>query len=137
MRREPNRVAGKALALVIAVVATTSCTIPGKEMPADYPLPIYPGATIPKDAYREIGVVNAKSATLQLNENQDSQQVIDFYKTQLEKAGYGRFKLQKTQTGQAFTCIKFSGTNPKFCEGAKVDVRPGALILIYTKNEVK
>lgn len=121
----------KSLTLAFAVVVMASCGFEGKPMPADYPLPVYPGATAPNDGFRD--VMGAKSQILDIKEGEDFQKIADFYKAELEKQG---FEVKVDKKGDTFeiNATKGGGDKDAKVEVANIKIAGKNIILTYVKT---
>jgi hypothetical protein len=119
----------KAVTLVsLAVFMVSSCGgFEGKPMPADYPLPVYPGAQAPNDGYRE--VMGARSQIL--NSTDDPAKVAEFYKAELEKGGWKDVKVVESGGNYVVSGQKVNG---KQVEAANVQASGKAIVLTYMKQ---
>lgn len=120
----------QALTTAATIVTVSACGLAGKPMPADYPLPVYPGAQAPSDGYRE--VIGARS--LVLNCTDDPAKIAEFYKAELEKGGWQQVKVDQKGDGYMISGAKSAHGDSKSVEAANIQVSSKHIILTYVKQ---
>lgn len=115
------------LASLVVFMVSACGSFEGKPMPADYPLPVYPGAQAPNDGYRE--VMGARSQIL--NNTEDPAKVSEFYKAELEKGGWKEVKVVESGGSYVVSAQKITG---KQVEAANVQISPKTIVLTYMKQ---
>lgn len=124
-----SRLLHKTLTTAAICLTLSACSFAGKAKPADYPLPIYPGAVVPPDAYRDM--MGARTLTIDSTDN--SEKIVDYYRAALEEDGWQNVKV--VQSG-AIRMMSASRTNAatKVIEAASVQVQPTHIVLAYVKQ---
>lgn len=120
----------QALTTAATIVTVSACGLAGKPMPADYPLPVYPGAQAPNDGYRE--VMGARS--LVLNCSDDPAKIAEFYKAELTKSGWEQVKVDQKGDGYLISGAKSGSSDAKSVEVANIQVASKHIILTYVKQ---
>jgi hypothetical protein len=120
----------QAIMTAAIIVSVSACGMSGKPMPADYPLPVYPGATAPNDAYRE--VIGARSLVLDCTD--DPAKIAEYYKTELEKGGWEKVKVDQKGDTYVINGFKNVSGDGKKVEAANIQVASKHIILTYMKQ---